>query len=239
MKVTTFSGLALVISSVAAAPLSQPHTTYEARWWKGHAKHQLPGGKKVKEPSYFTSAFSTRAIDTTIINGTQSVPGQAGAFGHFSFKINTDKDIVCWDIRTVNVTGDYQSPAVTATHIHQAAAGASGPPRLAFPNPEYVRNDITGAEVRQTKGCMKGPFTTGVNLPNSETDSGTESGFTLSDIQENPSDFFADTHTQQVSWVHFLELKIDCYRSSLLEQSVVSCFLRKEKSNVQTILHLY
>lgn len=115
------------------------------------APAQVPGGKAVKQPSHFTSAFSTRAVPGDVIASTGSpAPGQPNAFGHFGFKINSEQDIICvseawhdatrrhqltrassaqWDIRTVNVTGEYQSPAVTATHIHAGVKGAAGPPR--------------------------------------------------------------------------------------------------------------
>ncbi|PWN28243.1 hypothetical protein BDZ90DRAFT_219510, partial [Jaminaea rosea] len=160
------------------------------------APAQVPGGKAVKQPSHFTSAFSTRAVPGDVIASTGSpAPGQPNAFGHFGFKINSEQDIICWDIRTVNVTGEYQSPAVTATHIHAGVKGAAGPPRLAFPNPQFVRTDSTGAEVRESKGCMQGPFTTGVQA--NGADSGTASGFSLSLIENDPSNFFADTHTAQ------------------------------------------
>lgn len=152
--------------------------------------------KPVKEPKHFTSAFSTRAVNTTIINNDQQpVPGQPGAFGHFQFRLNSDKDTICWNIRLVGVTGEYQSPAVTATHIHQAPVGRAGPPRLAFPNPTFVRNDTNGVEIRESIGCAQGPFRTGV-APNG-TDTGSASGFTLKTLeQDGGSGFFADTHTR-------------------------------------------
>merc|ERR1712000_559664 len=86
-------------------------------------------------------------------------------------------------------TSTYQSPARTATHTHQANKGMNGPPRIAFPNPEPAD---TGADtVKVSMGCMVGPFTTGV-LANG-TDTG--AGFTVKQIEENPSNFFTDAHT--------------------------------------------
>ena len=64
------------------------------------------------------------------------------------------------NITLLNVVGGYRSPARTATHIHEAARGASGPPRLAFPNP--VGDD----KRRVSVGCIAGPFTTGLNGAN-------------------------------------------------------------------------
>ena len=81
------------------------------------------------------------------------------------------------------------SPALTATHIHQGLKGASGPPRIAFPNP--VGDD----SYRNSIGCLKGPFKTGV-LANG-VDTGT--GFTVSQIEANPSGFFTDSHTKLFS----------------------------------------
>lgn len=191
MKIS-FAILTLALASSAlAAPSLEPRT-----WNHDKQNQNKPAGKHVKEPQYFTSAFSTRAVNTTIINNNnEPVNGQPGAFGHFAFRINSDQEIICWDIRTIGVTGDYQSPAFTATHIHQAAAGRAGPPRIAFTNPQYERNDVTGAEIRTSKGCLQGPFAT--NVTANGQDSGSASGFRLRNIEENPSNFFADTHTQQ------------------------------------------
>lgn len=77
------------------------------------------------------------------------------------------------------------SPATTATHIHEAAKGKAGPPRIAFPNP--VGDDVK----RSTAGCLTGPFTTGVMVEGKDT--GT--GFAVKQIEENPAGFFTDSHT--------------------------------------------
>lgn len=87
------------------------------------------------------------------------------------------------------MTGDYQSAAKTATHIHQAIKGATGPPRIALPNPLPISNDPN--VVRRSVGCLTGPFTTGI-LANG-VDTGT--GFSLKQIEANPAGFFTDSHT--------------------------------------------
>lgn len=90
----------------------------------------------------------------------------------------------------------------TATHIHQAAKGAAGPPRIAFPNPEKVGQTSSGAELRRSSGCAQGPFVTGLNAANTTTDTGSASGFKLADIEKDGgAGFFADVHTKQVSTV--------------------------------------
>ena len=141
----------------------------------------------VAPPATFTSAFTSVATPDQVLNGQGvSTPGQPGALGSFTFRINSDLDIICYDIFLAGVTDDYMSPAKTATHIHQAAAGVAGPPRIAFPNPTPIGNGL-----RQSSGCLQGPFTTGILADG--VDTGT--GFELSSIEENAAGFAADTHT--------------------------------------------
>ncbi|GAA1383963.1 hypothetical protein GCM10009613_14090 [Pseudonocardia kongjuensis] len=142
---------------------------------------------EVPEPDTFTSMYTVMATPDTIINNDgESVPGEPGATGEFNFRINSDDEIICYDITLRGVTGEYQSPAKTATHIHEANVGEPGPPRLAFPDP-------TGeGDTRTSSGCLQGPFTTGLEGDNGED---TATGFTLSQIEANPAGFTADTHT--------------------------------------------
>ncbi|MET0296924.1 MAG: CHRD domain-containing protein [Microbacterium sp.] len=141
----------------------------------------------VDEPSSFTSAYTVMATPDQVINNDGVVtPGQAGAAGTFTFRINSDLEIICYDIELTGVTGDYQSPAKTATHIHEAALGQPGPPRIAFPNPTPV-----GDGPRTSSGCLQGPFTTGVLVDG--VDTGT--GFTLDEIEANAAGFTGDSHT--------------------------------------------
>lgn len=142
---------------------------------------------EVGEPSTFTSMYAVSATPDTIVNNDgQAVPGQPGATGEFNFRINSDDEIICYDITLRGVTGEYQSPAKTATHIHEAALGKPGPPRLAFPNPEG------DGDVRTSSGCLQGPFTTGLEGPNGQD---TATGFSLKQIEANPAGFTGDTHT--------------------------------------------
>lgn len=143
---------------------------------------------EVDRPDSFTSAFTVNATGDNIINGDgESVPGSDGT-GTFTYMINSDEEIICYDLTTTDVEPPYESPAKTATHIHEAVAGQSGPPRLAFPNPEG------DGPTRTSSGCLQGPFTTGV-----EDDEGNDTGdgFTLSMIETNPANFFGDTHTAE------------------------------------------
>ncbi|KAI9754059.1 MAG: CorA metal ion transporter [Chaenotheca gracillima] len=134
----------------------------------------------------FTSTYFVKAVPGDVINGTESTPGEPGAVGYFNYGIVAHEDLICWNITLLGVTGDYKSPARTATHIHEGAKGASGPPRVVFPNP------VGDHERRVSLGCMTGPFTTGVPGPDGKD---TGEGFTLAKIEANPSGFFTDAHT--------------------------------------------
>ncbi|KAK0520537.1 hypothetical protein OC835_007181 [Tilletia horrida] len=159
----------------------------------------IGSGLACKPPKEFTSAFTVRATpDKIIANNGTAVPGQTGALGHYRFRINSKTETICYDIRLVGVDGEYMSPALTATHIHQAAAGAAGPPRIAFPNPTFVRKNHLGQEIRESSGCLQGPFRTGLNNTEGK-DTGSASGFKLAQIEQDPASFFSDTHTKAFS----------------------------------------
>jgi len=147
---------------------------------------------EVPEPSSFTSAFTVMATPDQVINNDGAVaPGEPGATGTFDFRINSDTNVICYDITLSGVTGDYQSPAKTATHIHEAAAGEAGPPRISFPNPVDQ-----GDGTRTSEGCLQGPFTTGVT---SDAGADTGAGFTLAQIEADPAGFTGDSHTAAFS----------------------------------------
>jgi CHRD domain len=142
---------------------------------------------EVAEPATFTSAFTAMATPDAVVNPDGvPTPGEPGASGSFMYRINSDLDVICYDITLTGVTPPYQSPAKTATHIHQAAAGKAGPPRIALPNPE---DDGTGTLV--SSGCLQGPFTTGVVANGADTGS----GFTLAQLEADATAFSTDTHT--------------------------------------------
>ncbi len=142
---------------------------------------------EVARPATFTSAFTAMATPDMVVNADGvATPGQPGTSGTFMYRINSDQEIICYDITLTGVTPPYQSPAKTATHIHQATAGKAGPPRIALPDPE---DDGSGRLV--SSGCLQGPFTTGLAPQGADTGQ----GFTLAQIEADPSGFFTDTHT--------------------------------------------
>ncbi|XKK41849.1 CHRD domain-containing protein [Nocardiopsis sp. ARC36] len=143
---------------------------------------------KASTPRTFTSAYTVKATPGMVVdNEGNPARGERGARGTFEFRINSDAEVICYRIEFTGVTTPYRSPARTATHIHQASAGEFGPPRLAFPDPVD-----DGDGVLRSSGCMRGPFTTGVDDANGND---TGEGFSLSQIEDDPRSFYADTHT--------------------------------------------
>lgn len=164
-------------------------------------------GGSCDPPFKFTSTYHVVATGSEVRNGTTPAPGPKDAVGFFEYGINAPQDTICFvsllppinhrsninvlqNITLLNVAGTPQSPARTATHIHQAARGASGPPRLSFPNPEG------DDKKRNSVGCLKGPFTTGLNGPDGK-DTGT--GFKVAQIEKDPAAFFTDFHSNLFS----------------------------------------
>uniref|UniRef100_A0A8H7K3K1 CHRD domain-containing protein n=1 Tax=Bionectria ochroleuca TaxID=29856 RepID=A0A8H7K3K1_BIOOC len=149
--------------------------------------HIKLGGKGDKSPFSFTSTYSLHATPEEVVDSNNAFTGGlAGASGVYKFGINSHDNIICYNITLSGFQGEYQSPAVSATHIHEAARGRAGPPRIAFPNPVEI-----GPSLRSSIGCIRGPFTTGV-LANGKD---TGEGFHVRQIEENPAGFFADVHS--------------------------------------------
>ncbi|KAI9158026.1 hypothetical protein HJFPF1_06012 [Paramyrothecium foliicola] len=140
-----------------------------------------------KGPFDFTSTYTVIATPDQVVDANNTYTGGLeGAKGIYRFGINSHDNVICYNIKLFNFRGDYQSPAQTATHIHEAVRGKSGPPRIAFPNPVGVNGGP-----RVSIGCITGPFKTGV-LSNG-VDTG--EGFHVSKIEKNPAGFFADVHS--------------------------------------------
>jgi hypothetical protein len=189
MKTTTISYIASLVLSAVAAPvdLNSGRVTLQLSidlGQEGIAANAFDANQLFA----FSSMHIIHAVPEEVVNGTELTGGLAGATGQFNFGINSAMNMICYNITLHNFQGDFSSPATTATHIHEAARGASGPPRIAFPNPEPISAD---GVVRNSAGCIKGPFTTGVMVEGK--DSG--EGFHVSQIEANPAAFMADTHS--------------------------------------------
>ncbi|KAK5938117.1 hypothetical protein PMZ80_009706 [Knufia obscura] len=172
MKFTAITAVAACASAVSAAPGG----------WSNMKAAPCP-----KSPFQFTSTYSVTATPDQVVNGTTPTGGLPGAIGHYELGLNSYTNTICYNITLIGFRGNYQSAALTATHLHEAAKGQSGPPRVAFPNPvgdEKYANSI---------GCMKGPFKTGLNGTDGVTDTG--ANFQVSQIEKNPAGFFVDVHS--------------------------------------------
>ncbi len=142
---------------------------------------------EVEEPDTFTSAFTATGDPGMVVNGEgESVPGPDGATGTFTYMVNSDEEIICYDITISGVDPQYESPAKTATHLHEAPAGTAGPARIAFPNPSGQGDTLNSS------GCLQGPFTTGV-----EGDDGVDTGanFSLAELEDDTENYYSDVHT--------------------------------------------
>ena len=73
----------------------------------------------------FSSTHFVHAVPEEVVNGTEATGGLAGASGTFNFGINSASNMICYNITLHNFQGEFDSPATTATHIHEAARGAS------------------------------------------------------------------------------------------------------------------
>ncbi|WYZ38482.1 hypothetical protein EsH8_III_000396 [Colletotrichum jinshuiense] len=182
----------LVLAAAAAAnPIKTVEDVTNAIGW-----HKKEGGNKYNKGSWsasgpftFTSTYDVIATPDQVVDTNNTFTGGlAGAIGYYNYGINSRDNVICYNITLVNFQGDYQSPAQTATHIHQAPKGRAGPPRISFPNPVALEGY---ANVRRSIGCLTGPFRTGVNATGADT--GT--GFTVSQIEANPAEFFTDVHS--------------------------------------------
>ncbi|KAF2730020.1 hypothetical protein EJ04DRAFT_501294 [Polyplosphaeria fusca] len=178
--------LSLLLSSSSATPLIKP--TVDLKPWKQAWEHKWSTNDwhADKNVFYFDATYAVKATPDQVRNGTTPVPGQPGAKGLFKYGVNVAENTICYNITLSGVSGTYSSPALTATHIHEAARGASGPPRIAFPNPQGPD------ERRVSYGCLTGPFTTGLK---GEDGRDTGDGFHVGQIVKGPEGFFTDAHT--------------------------------------------
>jgi len=145
--------------------------------------------ESVPEPSSFTSTLTSTATPDAVRDDVgKPVPGQPGAEGKFVLRINSKLDIVCYDITLTGVTLPYESGARTATHLQEGKPDESGYVRMVFPDPQGPPDGPL-----TSKGCLKGPFTSGVVLRHGDTGR----GFTLAMVERNPPEWFVDVHTKE------------------------------------------
>lgn len=153
---------------------------------QGHDKVDDTAASTHGSPFTFTSYYEVETVPGEVVNGTTPTGGLAGSSGWYKIALNSEQNVLCYNISLYNFRGDYSSPAFTATHIHEAARGQSGPPRIAFTNPADIGNGV-----RRSVGCQQGPFKTGIVQNGKDT----AEGFHVRQIEQNPAGFFADTHS--------------------------------------------
>merc|ERR1712080_399441 len=51
--------------------------------------------------------------------------GLKGARGVYKFGLNSKENVICYNITVTGFQGEYQSPAISATHVHEAVRGRS------------------------------------------------------------------------------------------------------------------
>jgi hypothetical protein len=84
-------------------------------------------------PFTFTSTYHVEAKPENVVDSNNNpTGGLEGSSGIFKFGINSNDNVICYNITITGFRGDYQSPASSATHIHEAAVGKAGPPRYVF-----------------------------------------------------------------------------------------------------------
>ena len=133
MRSTTLPLLALLASPLAfAAPTPTPDYQADCKkeWDDLWDSHDNNWWKKEKLFSFDAEYVIKATPDQVIANGGSPAPGQPGARGLFKYGINIAENTICYNITLSGVTGAYQSPAITATHIHEGVKGKPGPPRL-------------------------------------------------------------------------------------------------------------
>ena len=109
-------------------------------------------GVNVTPDFSFTSYYQIDATPEQVVNATGAATGGLpGSYSTWHLGINGPQNIICWYVESYGFAGAYQSPALTATHVHEGPRGATGPPRLAFPNPEEMDG---GNGVRVSRGCF-------------------------------------------------------------------------------------
>ncbi|KAH8169038.1 CHRD domain-containing protein [Sarocladium implicatum] len=174
----------LALSTLAtASPLLNGEVNRIVRRTNDEPKPDMAG-----VPFYYTSTYAIKATPDQVVDSeNEFTGGLEGATGWFLYGINSHENVICYNITIDGFRGDFESPANTATHIHEGKRGMAGPPRIAFPNPTGEDGHIN------TVGCLKGPFETGV--VNNGTDTG--EGFHVKQIEQSPSSFFTDIHSSE------------------------------------------
>jgi hypothetical protein len=139
MLFTTATVFALLSATLTVAAPTAGHGDYKTdakkdwdnKWKNNDNSKKNNQWMKNEKLFYFDAEYIVKATpDQVIANTGFRTPGQPGAKGLFKYGINVAENTICYNITLSGVTGAYMSPAITATHIHEAVDGQAGPPRL-------------------------------------------------------------------------------------------------------------
>merc|ERR1712137_720277 len=140
-----------VAASMAATTMANPilGKHWGQKW--GHKQEEVAQAS----PFDFTSTYEVIAVPEQVVDANNTFTGGLkGARGVYKFGLNSKENVICYNITITGFQGEYQSPAISATHIHEAVKGKAGPPRIAFPNPVQVTNC---KDTRRSIGCIAEP----------------------------------------------------------------------------------
>jgi hypothetical protein len=154
-----------------------------------HTEEFTPGAVRGQfaDPFTVTSRFTVEADAAQVPGG-----GEPGATGTWQLRADRDLDLICYAIELDGVSGDYQSPALTATHIHEGAPGEAGPARVAFADPQPIdASDPDG--IRRSSGCVAAGADA---FPDGAMDPDPGAGFTVAALEDDPLRYYVDTHTE-------------------------------------------
>jgi hypothetical protein len=87
-----------------------------------------------KSPFDFTSTYKIEATPDQVVDANNTYTGGLkGAYGIYKFGINSKENVICYNITITGFQGEYQSPAISATHIHEAVTHRLPQPRRGLP----------------------------------------------------------------------------------------------------------
>lgn len=144
----------------------------------GVASAQSPGSE-VDTPDSFDVEWRVEATpdQVAIEDGERGNPDASAVY---DLRINVAEEIICFDVTAQGISGDWESPAPTANHIHRGTVGTVGPPVVILPDLEPgPGGDLT------TSGCLQEPF-----APDADISS-------LQEIVDNPAQHYLDVHTAE------------------------------------------
>jgi threonine dehydratase len=154
-----------------------------------HTEDFAPGAVRGQfaDPFTVTSRFTVEADAAQVVDG-----GEPGATGTWQLRVDRDLDLICYAIELDGVSGAYQSPALTATHVHEGDPGEAGPARVAFADPQPVDPEAPDG-IRRSSGCVEAGAAA---FPEGAMEPDPGAGFSVAALEDDPTAYYVDTHTE-------------------------------------------